>query len=106
MTEQNKTRIFLTYDPIHGEPMADGLAGGFVETVVTSVNNSYKDHHIVTASTLVVDYFRLAVKKKELTPNTIEVTFKGQTIPMFENGRFEKLPVGFCDIGCDILMQL
>lgn len=96
------TRILLVYDPVHGVPMADGLAEEFVVSVV----NSTEEYMIYTASSLVVDYFRLYVFRKQLSPKDIVVRFQDQEILVSAGGRFDNYPAGFCDHMENILMEL
>lgn len=96
------TRILLVYDPAHGIPTSDGLAAEFVADIVEST----ADHLIYTSSSLVIDYFRLAVFKTELSPNEIIIRFNDKEILLTKEGRFSDCPVGFCDYMENILMQL
>lgn len=103
MSMPSGIRIVLVYDPIHGVPMADGLAAEFVSNIV----HSKQEHLLYTSSSLVIDYFRLALRKKELTPSDIFLQFEGNQILLAPSGRFAShLPVGFCDYTDNILMEL
>lgn len=99
---QQETRILLVYDPVHGVPTSDGLASEFVADIVESND----EHLIYTSSSLVIDYFRLAVFKKELSPNEIIIRFNDKEILITKEGRFSECPVGFCDYVENVLMQM
>lgn len=99
---QQETRILLVYDPVHGVPTSDGLVAEFVADIVSS----QQQHLIYTSSSLVVACFQLAVFKKDLLPSDIGIRFNDQKIIIYESGRFDHYPIGFCDHMENILMQL
>lgn len=96
------TRILLVYDPVHGEPIADGLAYEFVYSVIKST----EERLIYTATSLVVEYFRLAVFRKDLSPTELMIRFNDIDIFVTSDGRFTQYPKGFLDYVETILMEL
>lgn len=103
MSIPSGTRIVLVYDPIYGVPVADGLAAEFVSNIV----HSTQEHLLYTSSCLVVDYFRLALRKKELNLSDIFLQFEGKQILLSSSGRFASyLPAGFCDYRDKIIDEI
>lgn len=102
MSLSSDVRILFIYDPIHGTPVADGLAQDYVSDII----NNPSEHLIYTATSLVVDYFRLAVCQKKINPNELAIKFNEYDIFVNEKGRFNQVPAGFCDYQEEVLMQI
>lgn len=99
---EKKVRIFCVYDPVHGEPTADGLVADLVADIV----NSSGEKLLYTSSSLVIDYLRLAVFNEKLSPSEIAIRFQDMEILIDKDGRFSQCPIGFCDYVENVLMQM
>lgn len=102
MNKPAGVRIVLVYDPVHGEPTSDGLAYAFVYSIV----NSTAERIVYTSTSLVVEYFRLAVFREDLLSSELIIRFNDETILVESDGRFNKYPRGFLDQVENIMMEI
>jgi len=73
--------------------------------------NQYKyltdvDVEHVVGQCLIVDSFRVLVKRREIPVEDILFIFEGQEILANQDGGLEKWPRGFCDEETDLLREL
>ena len=96
--------LTITYDPNFTGCVPDGRVKEVAGNII-----SYKDQkkEITVSNELVVDELRLRIKRGEILGTEIAFRFKGEDIPIDEEGYFiEVPPKGFCDTGLGILEEI
>lgn len=94
--------LIVTYDPIFGEAIADGLIEHRVALdIFESVNCT---RSVTTGSTLYIKFLRLAIKEKKIYKEDVQIIFNGELIRLTDSGRVEYWPKGFCEV-FDIVLE-
>ena len=95
-------KIEIRYDPDNGLVFPDNK----VESFVNNFNILGRDIYVCVGSALIIDYFRLAVKKGKISCNDIVFLFNDEVLPINKDGRLPRWPIGFCDHLMDVLSEL
>lgn len=96
--------LTLIYDPVNGQATPDGLVASLVAQLIA--DSKTRDVEFTTGSSMVVDHLRLCVARKEITPAEVRLPFEGQLLDLSANGRFIRLPAGYCDLHGILLRAL
>lgn len=97
--------LIITYDPIDGEVVSDGLIKNWADKIV----EDYKEvinMSITVGSGVMIDATRVLIMKKKLNYKEVNYRFKGLNLKVDKNGRLPVWPVGFCDVYDNILEEL
>lgn len=115
------TVLIVIYDPIDGTPVRDGAIRSLAQAYVDRINNNFdeEDLAINVASAPLIDAFRLALRRRELTADRITFVYRTRrhahnggiaindiVIRHDQEGNFAEWPEGFCDYHDGIMMDL
>lgn len=94
--------IILKYDPYVGNTMPEGRVSQYVKETLEEYhnddNNINNQYTITFGQSLILQYFRIAVKEGRLDSGDIIITMKdGVHIPINHDGSISYWPDGFCD---------
>lgn len=92
-----KPILTIEYNPVDAIPVADGRCEVEVSRIIDifrDVNGAYK---WAVSSSLMIDYFRLAVVQGKISHEELRFKFKDEIITVHENGSLSHWPKGFCD---------
>jgi hypothetical protein len=105
--------IRLTYDPINGECMPDGICVQRAQELIKN-HKQHNDFWVkegkpfcvtqVFANELFFHAFRVQVKRGLIACEEVEVTFGDHRITINKDGRCHTWPPGFCD-HTDVLLE-
>lgn len=99
-------KLKVTYDPIHGDVIQDGTITSYIDDVIFIMESSPVHYEIRVSNELIIFNFQLAIKEKRILSDDIGFYFNGEQVKHTSNGVFIDSPVGFCDNGMNILLQL
>jgi hypothetical protein len=92
--------------------MGDGQAINFVIAELNIFRNLQElygdtfERHTIVSNSLVIDHFRLAIKKQQIKHTDISFLFNDEILPPTEEGRLNRWPQGFCDYQARVLAGL
>jgi len=94
--------IILKYDPYTGIVMPEGRVSQYVKETLAEYhnddNNINNQYAITFGQSLILTYFRIAVKEDRLDSSDIIITMKdGVNIPINPDGSISYWPDGLCD---------
>ena len=97
--------LIITYDPINGKVIPDGLIKGWADEVVKDYKKVI-DMNIIISSSVMIDATRVLIMKGKLDYKETIYRFRGLDLGVDKNGRLSVWPEGFCDIYGNILEEL
>jgi hypothetical protein len=115
-------RLFVEFDGYDGIAVPDGKASEYVANVLRTVTKEFAQEDLYpdeiidpvkvrVGTSLMIDFFRLAVVSGSLKPEHIKFVFKDHKdsknlLEVDENGRLSRYPEGFCDHTTEVLAKL
>jgi len=83
----------------YGIYLRDDRTESWVSSVIEDYNSNYRDKEklINVSNSLIISYFRLAVKEGLIGIENIKFLYKGNYLECDNNGRLDCYPEGFCD---------
>jgi hypothetical protein len=115
-------KLFVEFDAYDGIAVPDGRAAAYVTKILQNVTNEFAQEELYpdeiidpikvrVGTSLIIDYFRLAVVAGSLKPEEIKFTVKNhlgekQILDINEKGRLSRWPENFCNHTVDVLSKL
>lgn len=97
-------KIMVIYDPNKGVVKRDGELKSYVKEIIDVAKT--KNVTVHCANELLIEAFRVAVKKGEIDPKEIVFFFNGEVININKGGNLSEYPKGFLDTHMGFLFEL
>lgn len=95
----------IRWDALNGISLPEGTVERWARLAVEDFLKN-GDMEISVGSTVLINAFRILIKKGQLRPDQVQFIVEDEVLPVDENGRFHRWPMGFADIINRQLLEL